>query len=164
MFLDVDECAGSSHGCSQICKNTDGGFECKCQSGYRLEADQKTCVGKDSCCWIFQPMYKWVKVSLYFTLIYNLLSWQAYIKIQIMKFKLDTIICTFVYLSFIVKIISIFLKQFSSCVLYICFSLEIVHYCALVILSFPKFTTKRSDKVPMYKMPNGKIEWNNISF
>lgn len=45
-FLDVDECAGSSHGCKQLCKNLPGGFECQCQLGYRLEADQKTCVGK----------------------------------------------------------------------------------------------------------------------
>lgn len=44
-FLDVDECAGS-HGCGQLCKNLPGGFECQCQQGYRLEADQKTCVGK----------------------------------------------------------------------------------------------------------------------
>ena len=46
IFLDVDECAGGKDGCSHICANTPGGFECKCRSGYRLNTDQKTCIGE----------------------------------------------------------------------------------------------------------------------
>ena len=42
IFLDIDECVTESHNCSsdnwQICNNTEGSFECVCESGYNLSA------------------------------------------------------------------------------------------------------------------------------
>nr|XP_013044263.1 epidermal growth factor-like protein 7 isoform X1 [Anser cygnoides]XP_047908724.1 epidermal growth factor-like protein 7 isoform X1 [Anser cygnoides]XP_047908726.1 epidermal growth factor-like protein 7 isoform X1 [Anser cygnoides]XP_047908733.1 epidermal growth factor-like protein 7 isoform X1 [Anser cygnoides] len=40
---DVDECAGRSHGCSQLCVNTAGSFRCACRDGFSLAADDKAC-------------------------------------------------------------------------------------------------------------------------
>ncbi|XP_057265133.1 epidermal growth factor-like protein 7 isoform X2 [Pezoporus wallicus] len=40
---DVDECAGQSHGCSQLCLNTAGSFQCACRDGFSLTADRKSC-------------------------------------------------------------------------------------------------------------------------
>ncbi|XP_065552055.1 epidermal growth factor-like protein 7 isoform X3 [Lathamus discolor] len=40
---DVDECAGQSHGCSQLCLNTAGSFHCACWEGFSLAADRKSC-------------------------------------------------------------------------------------------------------------------------
>lgn len=40
---DVDECAGRSHGCSQLCVNTAGSFRCACRDGFSLAADHKAC-------------------------------------------------------------------------------------------------------------------------
>uniref|UniRef100_A0A8B9TF87 EGF like domain multiple 7 n=1 Tax=Anas platyrhynchos TaxID=8839 RepID=A0A8B9TF87_ANAPL len=40
---DVDECAGRSHGCSQLCVNTAGSFLCTCRDGFSLAADHKEC-------------------------------------------------------------------------------------------------------------------------
>ncbi|XP_010021174.1 PREDICTED: epidermal growth factor-like protein 7 [Nestor notabilis] len=40
---DVDECAGQSHGCSQLCLNTAGSYHCACQDGFSLAADYKSC-------------------------------------------------------------------------------------------------------------------------
>ncbi|NXX14981.1 EGFL7 protein, partial [Podargus strigoides] len=40
---DVDECAGQSHGCSQLCINTAGSYHCACRDGFSLAADDKTC-------------------------------------------------------------------------------------------------------------------------
>ena len=46
IFLDNDECAVDNGGCSQICVNKPGSFECKCKEGYLLGDDGKTCTGK----------------------------------------------------------------------------------------------------------------------
>lgn len=35
------------HDCQQICINNGHSFNCKCQVGYVLNADQKTCSRKD---------------------------------------------------------------------------------------------------------------------
>ena len=43
VVIDVDECAGGSDGCHQICSNHDGGFLCSCEKGYLLSDDMKTC-------------------------------------------------------------------------------------------------------------------------
>ena len=43
--LDIDECATGNGGCSQICVNKPGSFECKCNAGYVLADDKKTCKG-----------------------------------------------------------------------------------------------------------------------
>ena len=33
-LLDINECNGTSHGCSQICTNTMGSYYCSCRPGY----------------------------------------------------------------------------------------------------------------------------------
>ena len=45
---DIDECTEPAHGCSQLCNNTLGSYNCFCLKGYLLEKDNKTCVGKFS--------------------------------------------------------------------------------------------------------------------
>ncbi|NXH17904.1 EGFL7 protein, partial [Bucco capensis] len=40
---DVDECAGQSHGCHQLCINTAGSYHCSCWDGFSLTADNKVC-------------------------------------------------------------------------------------------------------------------------
>ena len=44
-LVDVYECEGSGHGCSQHCTNNDGSYVCGCSDGYRLGEDGKTCIG-----------------------------------------------------------------------------------------------------------------------
>eukprot|EP00057_Strongylocentrotus_purpuratus_P029539 XP_011684013.1 PREDICTED: epidermal growth factor-like protein 7 [Strongylocentrotus purpuratus] len=41
--IDINECEGTTHGCQQRCENTDGSYECKCQVGFTLAEDGKTC-------------------------------------------------------------------------------------------------------------------------
>ena len=43
--LDINECDEGRDGCHQICTNTDGSFECSCQSEFVLQSDQRTCSG-----------------------------------------------------------------------------------------------------------------------
>ena len=45
LFIDIDECKISGVRCTQECKNLDGSYECKCFSGYKLEANGFTCTG-----------------------------------------------------------------------------------------------------------------------
>ena len=44
-FTDIDECAEGKHGCTphSTCNNTDGGYDCVCNSGYKAEGS--LCVG-----------------------------------------------------------------------------------------------------------------------
>ena len=42
---DINECLSSNGGCSQICINSIGSYNCSCQSGYVLLSDNKTCSG-----------------------------------------------------------------------------------------------------------------------
>lgn len=42
---DIDECTEPGHGCSQLCNNTMGGYNCYCLKGYWLRKDNKTCIG-----------------------------------------------------------------------------------------------------------------------
>lgn len=42
-------CATVAHGCSHFCINTPGSYLCKCQAGYLLNPDQKTCSTQDLC-------------------------------------------------------------------------------------------------------------------
>ena len=44
---DVNECNESNGGCSHICNNTEGSFECSCSDGYELDSDGATCLGTD---------------------------------------------------------------------------------------------------------------------
>ena len=43
---DVDECTLNTDQCTQNCANTNGSYTCSCMSGYRLQADGKTCQSK----------------------------------------------------------------------------------------------------------------------
>ena len=49
MYIDIDECATNTHDCDQLCTNTDGSFECSCNSGFTLSGDGRTCVDDDEC-------------------------------------------------------------------------------------------------------------------
>ena len=44
-MIDINECAMSNGGCSQMCNNTNGSFVCSCTIGYMymLADDSKTC-------------------------------------------------------------------------------------------------------------------------
>ena len=35
-FIDYDECKGNFHGCEHNCTNLDGGYNCTCMVGYRM--------------------------------------------------------------------------------------------------------------------------------
>ena len=45
--VDIDECATNNGGCGQNCANTDGSFECSCNTGYTLAANNLNCEGKN---------------------------------------------------------------------------------------------------------------------
>ena len=46
---DIDECADDNSGCSQICTNIPGSFECQCRDGYHLIENSTTrCTGNVS--------------------------------------------------------------------------------------------------------------------
>ena len=42
---DIDECGENNGGCSQVCIETKGSFECQCEVGYLLDSDKRTCKG-----------------------------------------------------------------------------------------------------------------------
>ena len=46
IYIDIDECTEKANNCSDICLNTVGGYTCQCQSGYTLDSDNDTCIGK----------------------------------------------------------------------------------------------------------------------
>ena len=48
LFVDINECAENNGGCPQLCKNTEGSFQCECDVGYMLTLDGKTCAGMES--------------------------------------------------------------------------------------------------------------------
>ena len=37
-----------SNPCEQLCRNTDGSFECYCKEGYKIQDDEKSCRGVSS--------------------------------------------------------------------------------------------------------------------
>jgi hypothetical protein len=41
--LDFDECEANTDGCSQICSNVNGSYDCDCHFGFSLNDDRKTC-------------------------------------------------------------------------------------------------------------------------
>ena len=56
LFSDIDECLSGVAGCSQGCVNREGGFNCKCEFGYTLNDDRKTCaVSSGIICTIMVP-------------------------------------------------------------------------------------------------------------
>ena len=48
LLSDVDECTNNNGGCEQLCENKEGSHECKCNSGFTLEGDGKSCKGNNS--------------------------------------------------------------------------------------------------------------------
>lgn len=46
---DVNECVQKNGGCSQVCHNKPGSFQCACHSGFSLASDGKTCQDIDEC-------------------------------------------------------------------------------------------------------------------
>lgn len=47
--VDIDECSKDNGGCSEICFNKPGSFQCFCPSGYRVGPDGKTCIDRNEC-------------------------------------------------------------------------------------------------------------------
>lgn len=46
---DVNECSQKNGGCSQVCHNKPGSFQCACHSGFSLQSDKKSCQDIDEC-------------------------------------------------------------------------------------------------------------------
>ena len=44
-YADVNECNTNNGGCQHNCVNTDGSYECRCRSGYRLSSNGRSCSG-----------------------------------------------------------------------------------------------------------------------
>ena len=47
-FVDINECLSNNGGCTHICVNQDGSYQCQCNSGFHLQSDGKTCSGDGS--------------------------------------------------------------------------------------------------------------------
>ena len=46
LLIDINECDDDNGGCSQICLNTNGSFECECYNGYDFTENSTTdCIG-----------------------------------------------------------------------------------------------------------------------
>ena len=48
-YVDADECEEGISGCQHFCKNTNGSYNCSCQSGFRL-MDRHMCEGEIMIC------------------------------------------------------------------------------------------------------------------
>ena len=50
VFVDIDECEDNNGDCEQTCDNSDGGYSCRCNTGYTLDpSDSQTCNDIDEC-------------------------------------------------------------------------------------------------------------------
>ncbi len=47
--VDHDECGSNNHDCDHQCHNTQGGYYCSCNNGYKLQQGTTTCVGMCAC-------------------------------------------------------------------------------------------------------------------
>lgn len=45
-FSDINECDNNNGGCSDLCINREGTYECTCHHGYHLDWDRRTCISK----------------------------------------------------------------------------------------------------------------------
>ena len=64
-FRDIDECQDNNGKCTQECNNSPGSYSCSCRSGYKLHADQKTCLGN---------LFAFLLISLTYSVSFNLRS------------------------------------------------------------------------------------------
>ena len=48
LHTDIDECSEGTHQCDHNCHNNVGSYTCSCRTGYRLAADGRSCVGKET--------------------------------------------------------------------------------------------------------------------
>lgn len=48
---DEDECAVNNGGCSHKCLNTEGSYECVCPKGFKVQYNQRVCVGECIAWW-----------------------------------------------------------------------------------------------------------------
>ena len=48
--IDINECDYNNAGCSDVCSNSFGSYNCSCPTGHRLEEDMHTCVGECRVC------------------------------------------------------------------------------------------------------------------
>ena len=46
-FADIDECSSGTHLCVHNCNNIIGSYTCSCDTGYRLNDDQRQCDGNN---------------------------------------------------------------------------------------------------------------------
>ena len=44
-YTDINECSTNNGGCSQVCVNRLGSYQCRCRDGYELNVDNHTCDG-----------------------------------------------------------------------------------------------------------------------
>ena len=44
--IDINECSLNIDGCDQVCNNTMGSYQCRCNRGYTLNNDERTCSGR----------------------------------------------------------------------------------------------------------------------
>ena len=66
-FKDVDECKEKTHDCDQNCINNIGSYICRCNPGYRLQDDKKTCRGRKYSV-LLHPIFIDVKIFRQFLL------------------------------------------------------------------------------------------------
>ena len=48
--IDINECDEENGGCSHMCNNTIGSYQCFCYNGYELDHDRHTCKGTVTLC------------------------------------------------------------------------------------------------------------------
>ena len=61
---DIVECDDNNGGCSQICNNTEGSYECSCRNGYVLDNDQSNCSGTFILSWILSYVLLMIKIQI----------------------------------------------------------------------------------------------------
>ena len=57
MYLDVNKCGMLTGGCQHQCINTNGSYFCRCNDGFFLNGNGKTCTGKFKKCCLYRPNF-----------------------------------------------------------------------------------------------------------